>query len=60
MHVWLNDQLVRPLDIAEASVAPAFVRPEVGVMTMPPPDSAPFDVWFDEIMIDDKRIGCAR
>jgi len=59
-RVWISDYEVDGLHVANDGITPAFVTPGIGVMTIPPADSIPFDVWYDEIIIDDKRIGCAK
>ncbi len=62
LHVWLNDVEVTALGLAQdTQTTPLMDEIFVGLQFYQPPKAiAAFDAWYDEIVVDGARIGCAR
>lgn len=58
MSVWLDGNLITTTSDARWKAA-AFEFLEIGFRTYQKPDEAPsYDVWYDDVALDDERIGC--
>jgi hypothetical protein len=58
MRLWVNDKVEGTAFVAPFSMNPLPSRMAVGI-EINLPSWAAFDVWFDELVVDSKPIGCA-
>jgi hypothetical protein len=60
MNVWFNDSPVGNLSPMGITQLPLYVDAVFGLDFSDPVPAPAVDAWFDEIMIDSARIGCAK
>ena len=62
MHFWIDGEAVPALDYAgDTTTSPLVGRVSLGAAFFGKTSPQPvFDYWFDEIVFDDKRVGCDR
>jgi hypothetical protein len=61
IHVWMNDVPVSDLTVTNLQLPPSPHRLYTGALLQNPSGTTPaYDIWFDEVIIDTARIGCAK
>jgi hypothetical protein len=60
LTVAINDAPMSDLTINAVIAQPPYSAMFVGLAFSPYPGQPPIDVWFDELIVDNKPIGCAK